>query len=352
MPATRRLIMAGFGSSGAASMGGKARAKLLTEEERSDSARLAAQARWVKTPIPKATHEGPLSIGNMSIDSAVLEDKTRVLSERAFSRALDVSRGGYQYRQRSKVDGGGDLPIFLAVKSLKDFIGDDLRAAVEKPKLYTTLTGGRPANGIDAKLIPLICDVWLKARDAKALSESHLKVAAKADILMRGLATVGIIALIDEATGYQYERPQKELEDQLRTFLSENLVRYASGFPHDYLKHLCRLKGVELRPDMRLPQYFGHLTGDLVYKRIAPGLLRALKERRAEKGKPGNKLYQWTSEDRGYPALMMQIGTVVGLMKIHTDYDAFKKQLDQAAPKYLDVPGLFDNAEDWEEPRK
>ena len=339
-------MAADFGSSGAASMGGKARAKLLSDEERSDSARVAAQARWTKGPIPKATHEGPLSIGNMSIDCAVLEDKTRVLSERAFSRALDVSRGGYQYRQRSKMDGGGDLPIFLAVKSLKDFIDNDLRLAVEKPKLYVTLTGGRPANGVDAKLIPAICDVWLKARDAGALSESQLKVAAKADILMRGLATVGIIALVDEATGYQYERPQKELEAQLRTFLSESLVRYASGFPHDYLKHLCRLKGVELRPDMRLPQYFGHLTGDLVYKRIAPGLLKALKDRRAERGKMGSKLYQWTSEDKGYPALMMQIGTVVGLMKLHNNYDAFKSQLDKATPKYLDVPGLFDDIDE------
>src|SRR4029079_7676144 len=129
-------------------------------------------------------------------------------------------------------------------------------------------------------------------------------------------------------------RPQRDLEAQLKKFLAESLVRYASGFPHDYLKHLCRLKGVELRADMKLPQYFGHLTNDLVYKRIAPGLVRALKDRRAERGKPYNKLYQWTSEDMGYPALMLHLGTVVGLMKVHTDYERFKAQLDAIAPVY------------------
>jgi hypothetical protein len=33
---------------------------------------------------------------------------------------------------------------------------------------------------------------------------------------------------------------------------------------------------------------------------------------------------------------------VVGLMKLHTDYDAFHKQLDQIAPVYPENPTLFD----------
>jgi hypothetical protein len=168
---------------------------------------------------------------------------------------------------------------------------------------------------------------------------------------MRGLARVGIIALVDEATGYQYERPRRELQEQLKKFLAERLVEYASGFPHEYLKHLCRLRGVELRPDMRLPRYFGHLTNDLIYRRIAPGLLEALKDRRAELGKPIQKLYKWTRENKGYPELMMQLGTVIGFMKANTEYEAFKRQLDAVCPVYPKVPGLFDDVEDWEEPK-
>jgi hypothetical protein len=103
-----------------------------------------------------------------------------------------------------------------------------------------------------------------------------------------------------------------------------------------------------MRPDMKLPSYFGHLTRDLVYRRIAPGLLKKLEQRRSERGRPSNKLWQWTSEDIGHPELLLHLGTVVGLMKTHTDYDAFKAQLDAIAPVYPDYPGLFDNPEDWE----
>ncbi len=101
---------------------------------------------------------------------------------------------------------------------------------------------------------------------------------------------------------------------------------------------------------MKLPQYFGHLTNDLVWKRIAPGLLRALKERRSERGRPSNKLHPWTSEELGRPELLLHLGAVIWLMKRHTDYDEFQKDLDWIAPVYPDNPGLFDDPKDWEMP--
>jgi hypothetical protein len=102
-------------------------------------------------------------------------------------------------------------------------------------------------------------------------------------MLIRGLAAVGIIALVNEATGFQYDRPRRDLEEQLKRFLSENLRKWVRTFPADYFKHLCRLRHVELRPDTKLPQYFGHLTNSLIYRRLAPGLLKKLKERREER---------------------------------------------------------------------
>lgn len=101
---------------------------------------------------------------------------------------------------------------------------------------------------------------------------------------------------------------------------------------------------------MKLPQYFGQLTNNLIYRRIAPGLLKRLKERRAERGSPSNKLHSWLSEDVGFREVLVHLGTVVGPMKIHTDYDAFEKQLDQIAPIYPETPGLYDDPKDWEMP--
>jgi len=80
-----------------ASLGGKARAENLSAEERKAIATVAAEVRWAKqgkTPIPIATHVGEIPIGNSPIPAAVLEDGTRVLSERGVSKALGSKRGG------------------------------------------------------------------------------------------------------------------------------------------------------------------------------------------------------------------------------------------------------------------
>jgi hypothetical protein len=320
--------------------GGKARWKGTTAEERSEAARRAAESRW-NAKLPQATHEGVLPIGNRDIQCYVLQGGERVISTRGVMKAL-----GRRWRGRKHT--GTELPVFLEAKNLKPFISEDL-AAVLSVVEFATPRGAR-AEGFKAKLLPLLCETYLSARDANALTATQLGVAAKADILMRALAHVGIIALVDEATGYQYDRPRRDLEKHLKEFLAESLVRWVRTFPNDYFKHLCRLKGVEVRPDMRLPQYFGHLTNKLVYRRIAPGLLTALKERRAERGTPSNKLHWWTSEDLGHPSLLLHLGTVVGLMKINTDYETFVKQLDQIAPIYPETPGLYDDPADWERP--
>jgi hypothetical protein len=330
-------------------MGGTARAKKLSPDERSNIARAAAEARWEKAGkvLPKATHEGILTIGDMEIPCAVLEDGTRLLTQSGVMVALGRAR---QAKGRRYYDADVNLPAFLTAKNLKPFIPEEL--TVRSSQLEFRTLGGFRAFGYRAELLPTICGVFLDAEKANALIprlQGH--IAERAMILIRGFASVGIIALVDEATGYQYERPRRDLEEYLKKFLSESLRRWVRTFPGDYFKHLCRLKGVQLRPDMKLPQYFGHLTNDLVWRRIAPGLLKALKERREERGRRSNKLFQWTSEELGKPELLMHLGMVVGLMKLHTDYDAFHKQLDQIAPVYPESPTLFDDPKDWEVPK-
>lgn len=332
------------------SKGGKARAKKLTGEERTAIAKTAAEARWEKAgkEIPRATHEGILTIGDMEIPCAVLEDGTRVLTQSGVMVALGRSR---QAKGRQYYDADVNLPAFLTAKNLKQFIPQELTVTSSQIEFKTL--GGMKAFGYRADLLPKICGVFLDADKAGALiARLQGHIAERAMILIRGFASVGIIALVDEATGYQYERPRRDLEEYLKKFLSDSLRRWVRTFPGDYFKHLCRLKGVQLRPDMKLPQYFGHLTNDLVWRRIAPGLLRALKERRSERGSPSNKLHSWTSEELGKPELLLHLGTVVGLMKLHKDgeYDAFHEQLDFVAPVYPDNPTLFDDPKDWETP--
>jgi hypothetical protein len=337
-------------SESAQSLGGKARAEKLPPADRKAIAVAAAEARWEKAgklkPIPKATHEGILTIGDTEIACAVLESGERVLTQSSVMIALGRAR---QAKGRRYYDADVNLPAFLTAKNLKPFIPNDL--SVTSSQIEFKTLGGVRAFGYRADLLPQVCGVFLDAKAAGALNERlQGHIAERALILIRGFASVGIIALVDEATGFQYERPRRDLEEYLKKFLSESLRRWVRTFPRDYFKHLCRLKGVHLRPDMRLPQYFGHITNDLVYRRIAPGVLKALKERRSERGSPSNKLCWWTSDELGRPELLLHLGTVVGIMKLHTDYDQFHKQLDQVAPIYPEYPGLFDDAKEWEMP--
>lgn len=335
----------------AAAKGGRARAKSLTKEQRTDIARRAVQARWNKggetVDIPKATHEGVLTIGptdnTIEIPCAVLENGRRVITLSGFMLALGRAR---QVKGRQYYDGDVNLPTFLTAKNLKPFISDDLRAT-SKPIEFKTISGVR-AFGYSADLLPKVCGVFLDAKAAGVIKHTQEHIAETALLLIRGFAHVGIIALVDEATGFQYDRPRRDLEEHLKTFLSESLRRWVRTFPADYFKHLCRLRRVELRPDMKLPQYFGQLTNNLIYRRIAPGLLKKLKERRAEKGSPSNKLHSWLSMDTGVPELLLHMGTVVGYMKKHDDYEAFEKELNLVAPIYPETPGLFDDPKDWE----
>lgn len=167
------------------------------------------------------------------------------------------SKSGFPLGRHRKAnvrkEGGEEgVPPILQGKAINPFIPRDMLEK-SKPFSFRTLSGVR-ASGYMADLLPSLCEVYLKARDADQLPKNQQHVAKRAEILIRGLAAVGIIALVDEATGFQYDRPRRDLEEQLKRFLSENLRRWVRTFPTDYFKHLCRLRNVPMRPDMKLPQ--------------------------------------------------------------------------------------------------
>jgi hypothetical protein len=273
-----------------ASRGGQERARRLTKEERSEIARMGAMAKWAKqgvdiTNVPRATHSGALKIGDIEFECAVLDDtaKTRVISQTEFMRSMGMYRSGAIAGRREADESGALTPQFLAFKNLKPFV--ERHFGPEHVKLLPYRSkGGFPTQGIPAVDLPKMCEVWLDAEREGQLGKRQKDVARNADTLMRGFARVGIIALVDEATGFQYERPRRDLEEYLSKYLSESLRRWVRTFPADYFKHLCRLRGVPLRKDMKLPRYFAVLTNNLIYKRLAPGILRKLKQRKSERG--------------------------------------------------------------------
>ena len=312
--------------------GGKARAKKLSASERSAIAKKAAASRWADLPVAVcATSEGqPLRIADIELECYVLEDGTRLLSQAGFLSALGRHRKANVRRER--------VPAILQGKAISPFISED---TLEKSTqiAFRTPHGSR-ASGYRAELLPEVCEVYLKARDANVLPPNQLHVAKQADILMRGLAHVGIIALVDEATGYQDVRARNALTLILEQFIAKELQAWVRTFPDDYYKGIFRLRGLQYPDDnVKRPQYFGILTNDIVYARLAPGVLDELKKvtPRSDTGNLRHKFFQRLTTNIGYPRLREHLGSVVTIMKLSNSWREFMENLDRLHPKYGDT---------------
>jgi aryl carrier-like protein len=213
---------------------------------------------------------------------------------------------------------------------------------MSQPIAFRTPQGVR-ASGYRAEVLPEVCEVWLKARDAGVLQKQQQHIAAQADILIRGLASVGIIALVDEATGYQELRAKDALARILEAFIDKELQAWIQTFPADFYGEMFRLRELDFPTDtVQRPRYFGHLTNDIVYKRLAPGVLEQLK-RITPKGSAGrrkHKFFQRLTSNVGYPKLREHLGSVVAIMKLSSTWEDFMMKLDRIHPRYGDTLSL------------
>ncbi len=183
--------------------------------------------------------EGELVIGGMKIPCAVLADGTRVLTQWGFYRA--IGRSG-----KPAKGWGSDVEKvapFLALDNLKPFVSDEL-ATSTRPIVFRT-TRGVKAFGYRAEILPKVCDVYLKARREDALLKTQLKFADACELLVSGLAHVGIVALVDEATGYEDIRDRQALQAILDQFLLKELAAWAKRFPDEFYRQIFRLRNWE-----------------------------------------------------------------------------------------------------------
>src|SRR6266404_506823 len=108
--------------------GGLARIGAMTAKERKALAKKGAAARW-SSDIKQATHgsdDHPLRIGDIEISCYVLEDETRVLSQRGVVGGLGMKYG-------SRAGGADRLTSFLTGKSIFENVSSELMALIADP---------------------------------------------------------------------------------------------------------------------------------------------------------------------------------------------------------------------------
>lgn len=320
--------------------GGIVRAQRLSPQERRRIAQAAARARWSDDigQVIAGAEDKPLKIGDIEIECYVLEDDTRVLTQASFLQSLGRHRKANVRRYPGEGSGEERIPPILQGKALAPFIS---REVLEKsrPITFAHPKGGR-ASGYNAELLPAVCDVYLAARAAGKLPQNQQHVADRALLLVRGLARVGIIALVDEATGYQEVRARRSLVQILEAFIAKELQPWVKTFPDEFYRELFRLRGLDYPGGtVRRPQYFGKLTNDIIYRRLAPGVLAELQNvtPRDDNGRRRHRYHQHLTGNIGYPKLREHLGSVVTLMKLSVDWRDFNLKLDQIHPRVGDT---------------
>lgn len=310
--------------------GGLARAKVLTAKQRSEIGKKGARKREENKNLPIATHIGELKIGETILDVSVLSDDRRIISQSSVFKALERPRRGIRFKGESDEN---IMPAFMDAKNLLPFVGDELKKLVKKVRYRNK--NKQIQEGYEASILPLVCELYLKARDANTLLKSQMDTAFKAEILVRSLARVGIIALVDEATGYQKDRAKNALAEILEKFVAKELQPWVKTFPTEYYEQLFRVWKQKFPPENinKRPAFMGTVTNNVIYSRLAPNLLEELKKAETKSEKKA-RLHQFLTEDIGHPKLREHLSSIITLLKISKDKDQFLALVDQVHPKY------------------
>ena len=328
-----------------AAKGGRARANVLTPEERSDIARSAVQARWAKVKgskpiaveqvsndlvsppkkgvmknpagLPLALFRGNLEIGNAKFPVYVLDNFKRVMAQREVVRALT----GLAH---------GDIARYVEAPAIRDFIDGPtiLNQAIRFLISGTQFTG----NGFEATVLLDICDAYLRAREAGKLPPSEEAIAKQAEIITRACAKVGIIALIDEATGYEAFKKKRDLQLKLQAFIADDIQEWARMFPDEFWFELARLEGIHYSARSR-PLRWGKYVMAFVYDAVDTDgdVGKQLREINPDPHFRQNH-HQWLKEF-GRQKVHDQIERVVTIMKLCDDMDDFRKKFKRVFKK-------------------
>lgn len=287
--------------------------------------------------VRNITHRGELDLAGTLIPCANLDDGTRVITQDGLFTTFNRPRKG-----EVRIKG---LPSFIGAQNLLDFVTDEVKEkAIPIPYQHQN---GRLAYGYNAELIPLLCDMYLRAREAKVLQTSQELIAKQAEILIRALAKTGIIALIDEATGAQYDREKDHLQKLLKAYVAEEFLKWQARFPKKFFEEIFRLHAWKYDPmSLKRPQYVGKFINKYVYEQLPQGVLDELKRKNpaTDSGFRKKKHHQFLTEGIGVPHLEKHLLKLLTVMELSDNTQQFNNNFNRVfQPKKPVQLSLFEH---------
>ena len=185
-------------------------------------------------------YRGELDLAGHKMPCYVLEDGTRVLSGRGMQEALKMVDEAEVGKQKP----GTRLKRYLEEqKSLRPYVYKEKRPDHYDPIIC--FEGEKVIHGYEATVLVDIANAFLELRketgkENKKLPIRQAIISDQCEILVRAFAKVGIIALIDEATGYQKVR-EETLQEILRLYVSEEILKWQKIYHSPFYEQLFRL---------------------------------------------------------------------------------------------------------------
>ncbi|OFV95089.1 MAG: hypothetical protein A3H94_07075 [Acidobacteria bacterium RIFCSPLOWO2_02_FULL_60_20] len=271
--------------------------------------------------MPVAKYKGVLPIGD-GIPCYVLDNGQRVVGRTSFTEML------------TGIKGGGGLEKYLGVGPLKPFI--DLGLALERmtPFRLPEVEGlERHVKGLPPDLLIDICQGFVCALEESnrpepkaRLTPRQAEMAIRASMFLVACAKVGLDALIDEVTGYQYERAEDALRVKLKAYLTEELRKWEKTFPDELWREFARLTNWKGSVTQR-PKYWGHLVKELVYDYLDTDVAEWLKSHHPQPR--DEKWHQWLTKEYGVQKLLGHIFTLIGIAKTCADMHELREKMAQ-----------------------
>jgi hypothetical protein len=254
--------------------------------------------------LPIARYSGPLTVqeNSLPVSCYVLSTGQRIISRVS---AVDAIASEEEFPDARK---GGDLEKYLRPVQMY------LRRRLEDELIEFRIDNvtNKRVMGITAEMFLEICRAFTVARNEGALTtDRQIDMAIRCNAFLVACATVGLIALIDEATGYQYERAADALQVKLRAFLEDEMHEWEKTFPDDLWKEFGRLTNWEGSIQQR-PKYWGKLVMELVYEYLDADVAQWLRTN-APKPRHGQNYHQWLSQQYGLQKLIEHIWMLIGI---------------------------------------
>lgn len=268
-----------------------------------------------------------LRIGDVELDVFVLDSKQRLISKKAMANSLNL-----------KSEGGNAFMRTMSRKGINSVLSDKLRKMIKEPISFYTLRG-ELADGYQAETLIEVCDALIEAKNQNKLAPSQAFLAIQAEIIFRSAAKIGIVALVDEATGYQ-DKTRDEYRRLFDQFVRQEFTQWEKEFPDKFFDMIYRLYGLKREaPDSsRHPQFFGHFIRKYVYYALANSngaILEQLEERNPvvyDSGGRKRKFFQYLTEEVGVPAFRQHLWQVVGIGESVRDRIHFERSFYRAFP--------------------